>query len=321
MKNFFIKNRIILLAAALILVIAVSVGGYLLYQNLVTESVDATVEDEITSAKKATETEESSENSSEEENQFNFEDLSHLSRHAPNMYINWQHSETEYEAVTIDWKCTEDALGTYWAAHTWNNGYAGFQNIFGNHVLIFSLWDLKDGIRPTVEYSLSQSYGDFGGEGEGKHVYTSYDWKVNTWYSMKIDRVYENGKTYFSQYIKEEDGEWLKTATISYPVKYDYLSLTYVFQEDFMFNNLRRSCEVRNAGGLVAGTDTWVDWNECYISNSFFPTDDATWEHGVMENINFNCDYEDKRQSVWIQSGGYDDTPNDKTFPETIIIK
>ena len=132
MKNFFIKNRIILLAAALILVIAVSVGGYLLYQNLVTESVDATVEDEITSAKKATETEESSENSSEEENQFNFEDLSHLSRHAPNMYINWQHSETEYDAVTIDWKCTEDAWGTYWAAHTWDNGYAGFQNIFNN---------------------------------------------------------------------------------------------------------------------------------------------------------------------------------------------
>lgn len=324
MKNFFTRNRIIILVTSIVLIIGILIGGYFIYQGLDNESVVATEEDDTTKKKSTTESNSDSEDSSEdvtkEENPEPFPDYSHLLRHAPNMYINWCHEETEYDAVTIDWKCTEDAWGTYWAVHNWTNGYAGFQNILNSHVLIFSLWDLEDGTRPTVEFSLSDTYGDFGGEGEGKKVYTEYDWKVNTWYSMKIDRVYENGKTYFSQYIKEEDGEWLKTATISYPVKHD-LSITYVFQEDFLFNNTRRSCEVKNAGGLVAGTKKWVDWNECYISNSFFPTAEATWESGVMENVSFNCDYEFDGKSIWIQSGGYDDTPNNKSYPITLTIQ
>ena len=71
------------------------------------------------------------------------------------------------------------------------------------------------------------------------------------------------------------------------------------------------------AGGLIAGTDTWEYWKSCEITNSFFPTRDATWENGAMENVSFDCNYKNNGDSIWIQSGGYDDTPSNITFPTT----
>lgn len=254
-------------------------------------------------------------------------DPSTLLRHAPNMYIEWMSSGLEYDAITIDWRCTEDTPCTYWAVHNWNapdtmGGYAGFQTLEdGKHLILLSLWDLPDGTRPTVEFALNGKYGDFGGEGEGKQVYTEYDWKVNTWYTMKIEQEYKLGKTYFTQYVKEGDGAWLKTACISYPEKYDNFSGSHLFQEDFGFTNQRRSCEVRNAGGKIAGTREWEMWKECLISNSFYPEDG---EYGVVQgisNVNFDCDYKNNGISIWIQSGGYDDTPRGKEYPSYEYLK
>ena len=62
-------------------------------------------------------------------------------------------------------------------------------------------------------------------------------------------------KTYYEQYIKEEGGEWLKTAVISYPVAGKWFYGSSMFQEDFTFNNLMRSCRLRNACARVSGTD------------------------------------------------------------------
>ncbi len=302
-----INKKIIVGVVLVILLVAISVSGLFLWKQLENDSADATVD-----------TPHTEEQSSTTETQASLEELlfpSKLLRHAPNMYVQWLSENSQFDAVTIDWKCTEDAMGTYWAVHNWSYGYAGFQNVLGHRVLLLSLWNMEDGTRPTVEYSYNGYHGDFGGEGEGKQVYTNYNWKLDTWYSMKIERVYENSKTYFTQYIKEGDGEWLKTASISYPVEAHWIDVTHVFQEDFIFNNRSRSCEVKNAGGLIAGTDTWEIWTECEITNSFFPTNDATWENGAMENISFDCNYENKGNSIWIQSGGKDDTPNDKTYP------
>ncbi len=293
-------------AILLFLVVALSFFGIFLWKHLKSEMVNTPIETTSTTGPETTES-----------------PLfpSRLLRHAPNIYVQWLSENSEFDAVTIDWKCTEDARGTYWAVHQWSYGYAGFQNFLGKHVLLLSLWNLPDGTRPTIEYTSGGHHGDFGGEGEGKQVYTPYDWKVNTWYSMKIERHYENNKTYFTQYIKEENGEWLKTASISYPIKARLFEVTNVFQEDFTFNNLRRSFEVKNAGGLIADTETWDFWKKCNITNSFFPTRDATWESGAMENVSFDCDYKNKGESLWIQSGGYDDTPNDKTYPANETLK
>ena len=323
MSEFLKKNRIVLIAVALVLVVAIGVGSFFVIQKNQEESATTTTE-RSKKSKKETTTEESTEevtNEEEEDIDTLFPDLSHLARHAPNMYIEWVDDGSMYNAVTIDWKCTEDAWGTYWAVHNWSYGYAGFQNVLGQHVLLLSLWDLDDGTRPAIEYTTSDFHGDFGGEGEGKQVYTHYDWKVDTWYSMKIEQHYSDGKTYFTQYIKEEDGEWLKTASISYPKKVSFLHVTSLFQEDFSFNNLSRSCEVKNAGGWVSGTNKWVQWTNANVTNSFFPDNEATWENGVMENISFNCDYRCDGTTIWVESGGYDLTPKDKSFPAYVTIK
>ncbi len=290
--------RIILL----IVVVALSFSGIFLWNQLEPEPVEDIDIPESTSAEQTTESPIFP---------------SRLLRHAPNIYIQWLSENSEFDAVTIDWKCTEDAWGTYWAVHQWSYGYAGFQNFLGKHVLLLSLWDLSDGTRPTIEYTTGGHHGDFGGEGEGKQVYTLFDWKVNTWYSMKIERLFQNDKTYFTQYIKEENGDWIKTASISYPTDVQLFEATSFFQEDFAFNNQRRSCEVKNAGGLIANTGTWDYWKSGEITNSFFPTSDATWGNGAMENISFDCTYKNRGDSIWIQAGGYDDTPSNITFPTT----
>ena len=137
-------------------------------------------------------------------------------RHAPNMYINWA-SNQSFDAVDVDWLCDQDATNTYWAVHNWSNGYAGFQNKDGEHVLLLSLWDLPDGTSPQIEYVSDGKNGDFGGEGTGKQVFTNYNWQVGKWYSMRVQIDKIDNKVIYSQWIKEENGDWLKTAAISYP--------------------------------------------------------------------------------------------------------
>lgn len=226
-----------------------------------------------------------------------------MPRHAPNMYVDWI-ADNEYDIISVDWYCERDALNTYWAVHNWDCGYAGFQNKDGNHVLLLSLWDLADGTQPEIEYVLDGQNGTFDGEGTGKQVFTNYAWKADTWYTMCIKMSISDDKTYYEQYIKEEGGEWLKTAVISYPVAGKWFYGSSMFQEDFAFNNLMRSCRLRNACARVSGTDNWELWNRCIISNSFFPTDDATWDHGVQLDIHFNCHWEICDSYVFVQSGG-----------------
>ncbi len=235
-------------------------------------------------------------------------------RHAPNMYVDWI-TNNEYDVISVDWYCDEDALNTYWAVHNWENGYAGFQNKDGNHVLLLSLWDLPDGTNPTIEYVLDGTNGNFGGEGTGKQVFTNYNWEVGKWYSMCIQLSSDNNKTYYTQYVREENDDWLKTAVISYPVVGDRFYGSSMFQEDFTFNNLSRSCGLRNACGKIYGTDIWESWDLCKITNSFFPTDDATWEKGVENNIDFNCNWENYSDYVWVQSGGKGFASNGKQIP------
>lgn len=227
----------------------------------------------------------------------------YLPRHAPNMYVDWI-TDNEYDAICVDWYCEEDAENTYWAVHNWNSGYAGFQNKDGKHVILLSLWDLDDGTTPTIEYVRDGLNGNFGGEGTGKQVFTNYNWGVGKWYSMCIQVSSDSKKSYYTQYVKEENSEWIKTATISYPRTGDYFTRSSIFQEDFTFNNLSRSCRVKNACGRIYGATEWESWNECKISNSYFTTMDATWDDGVEWNVTFDCDWKSTGDYVWIQSGG-----------------
>lgn len=239
-------------------------------------------------------------------------------RHAPNVYVDWKSSGDyiyTYDAFVIDWKCTESAEGTYWAVHNWDGGYAGFQDKgdMGNFVLL-SLWDLYDGTKPRVEYySSDYDYGDFDHEGNGAYVFTPYEWKEDVWYTMKIEITYQGEKTIFTQYICEDGGDWLKTAALSYPVHVEINIPTHVFQEDFDFNDLSRSCMLRNAAGRYAETGEWDYWNEFMIESSYYP-DDQNPEDGLW-SVDYGCDYIIHEDAVEIFSGGRGTKPNGKEMP------
>jgi hypothetical protein len=244
-------------------------------------------------------------------------DESYRLRHAPNMYVDWVSSSDyvgAYDTFVIDWKCTETAEGTYWAVHEWDEGYAGFQDRENAcNVVLMSLWNLPDGTQPQVEYySDPYDYGNFDHEGNGAYVFTPYDWEVGVWYSMKIEITYEENKTVFTQYVCKEGEDWLKTAALSYPTIVEITRPTHVFQEDYCFNDLPRSCMLRNAAGRFKETSEWDYWNDYIVDSSYYPDEN---DENSLWSVSFGCDYKIHNDSVEIFSGGRGNIPSGKEMP------
>lgn len=189
--------------------------------------------------------------------------------------------------------------------------------------MILSLWD-QSGYRPTVEYARDSNGSDFGGEGTGKHVITTYPWKVGKWYTMKVKITYEAGKSVVRQYVREDKGKWKQMAAISYPVEHYVFSYCSFFQEDYGKTNRQRACYVRNARGKGAVTGKWHKWKTYVISNTYFPQG-ATWENGVRWNVNYNCSCGISKTgtAIWVRSGGHQTTEQteSKIFPYTCRLK
>ena len=122
--------------------------------------------------------------------------------------------------------------------------------------------------------------------------------------------------------IRKNNGKWIKTAVISYPLSSYHFEGDSMFQEDFTFNNLGRACKLRNAYGRRAGSSKWVSWKKFYVSNAYLPTDPPTWD-SAMWNISFDTNWalRDHKTAVWVQSGGSDFTKNQKTIPITYTVK
>lgn len=236
-------------------------------------------------------------------------------RSAPNIYVDWTLNGS-CDVLSVDWYCEVAGANTYWAVHNWDAGYAGFQVVDGKHVLLMSLWDLEDGTRPRIEYSLDGRNGDFDGEGTGKQVFTNYNWEVGKWYTMRIQVYTENDRSYYEQWICEEGGPWCKTAVVSYPVPGRTFANDAMFQEDFTFNNVLRTCRLRNAYGRRSGTGKWDPLNNFQISNNYFPTDPPTWDN-VLWNIDYNCDWGMEDGYVRLSTGGGDFTSIGKAPPVT----
>lgn len=169
----------------------------------------------------------------------------------------WE-EDRPYKSICTDWRCDIDAPNTYYNVHNWVNyegqyqnvqsgsGYTGFQNINGKHVIIFSLWGNEKGI-PNVEFSQKDAYVDtFQGEGTGMKVITPYDWKVNTWYSLKVQAGTEGGYTYYDLLVKESGKDWKIIATIRFPEPNLGFPYDLSFLEDWTYNGYKRGHSLRN---------------------------------------------------------------------------
>lgn len=251
-----------------------------------------------------------------------------LKNQAPNMVVEYPDSGS-YDLVMVNWYCETDAENTYWAVHQFStnavDGYAGFQNSGGNHVILFSIWDHGSNY-PVVEYVSSKtdlSNLNFGGEGTGKHIFTDYSWEVGKWYTMCIGTKTISGKTYYAQWIAEKGStKWFLCGVISYPESGKFIGSDLMFQEDFTFNNLLRKCRLQDAFGRYNGTDDWHRWNSYNISNTFYKYIETT---SPVYNFKYDCDHGTDHSAtyVFVQSGGEDLTnPVERpmTLPDTVGI-
>ncbi len=235
------------------------------------------------------------------------------------MYIDWDILGSSYDMIQADFRCDIDYSGTYWAVHNWNNGYAGFQNKSGNHVLLLSIWD-NGSICPEIEYynSLADTNDfDFDGEGTGKHVFTYNNWSNSTWYSMTVATKSFDGCTFYAQWLSKSDtNDWVLIAIIRYPEEGHTLNKSSVFQEDFTFHESeKRGCSVSGAYGRNASTGNWESWDTGKIRTCYYPYSDNSvieWDYA------YNCDWgvasETRGSYVYLCAGG-DSSPPSSTLP------
>ena len=219
---------------------------------------------------------------------------------APNMFVDYFNYDGEsvdhsdMDMIIVDWRCYTDSPGTYWAVHQFSSGsgidgYAGFINDGTSHRVLFSLWN--DGTDyPIVEYVSGLSQLDdltFSGEGNGKHIFTNYNWTTGTWYTMCIGAKTVAGKTYYAQWIRRETTtKWILCGVISFPVSNKVIKHDSMFQEDYGKNNNERISNLRNAFGKKYGESNWVPWEHYQISNNIYI-------NGVLtdQNIRYDCHY------------------------------
>ncbi|MBQ8160828.1 MAG: DUF3472 domain-containing protein [Clostridia bacterium] len=211
----------------------------------------------------------------------------------------------QYEILEGQWMCRDVAENTYYCLHNWYNasgnytgivdgsGYAGFQYKDGQTWAILSIWDTETG-HAGIEYAPPFSVGEpFGGEGEGLHILVPYAWETGIWYTMRVQAWSDSRKTYYEMWVKPENGDWEQLAVISYSVPNQGFTWDCFFLEDWMGNDLSRSCYLR---GYYARKDrVWVSLSNYAISNY----------RGTQQNVTRDCYYGSwGLDAIYLQSGG-----------------
>ncbi|MED3485475.1 DUF3472 domain-containing protein [Bacillus toyonensis] len=223
---------------------------------------------------------------------------------APGVYVTPKNSVSS-DIISIDWSPVQTAPYTYWAVHNWNQGgeaggYAGFQQQSGfdengKRTLHFAVWDpisSKEAIK--AEYvSPASVASNFGGEGTGLKIQTTYDWKNYNWYRMTMRSWQENGHTKFGQWLKDiSKNQWKLIGIMDFPVP--NVTFNYgqtLFQEDWAGNGQDvREARVKNGYGRNISDKKWVSWNTQSIDG--------------QEPLNNNWDGGATSEYLWFKAGG-----------------
>ena len=230
------------------------------------------------------------------------------------MYLNWNtgNSCNESDRAMIDWMCNKKAKATSWKLIGFTGGYACSQywnsEQFG---LLLAIWnDNTNHYYPEIEYvspHAVENDWDFGGEGNGKHVFITLDMSEDTWYTMCIGTKVMFGRKYYAMWFKEKTSfNWILAAVISYTNPNQSFSTFSSFQEDYLLNEQNRKCSFRNALTHSSANDVWYSWSNYQIKSSYFPYDYTTWDTCEW-NVCFDCDYSTPNNtSILLDSGSID---------------
>lgn len=161
------------------------------------------------------------------------------SRRGPSVHMGYTvpaNTEYFYNEMTIP--KGQDAIGSYFMANGFGQGYMGIQvKSPSERWILFSVWDADNGAKTTL---VSKGAGvvdnAFGGEGTGGQTYLSYDWAAGTTYRF-ITRARPDGKggsDYSAWFFAPETGKWRYIATWKRPAISTYLTGVHSFLENFI---------------------------------------------------------------------------------------
>ena len=161
------------------------------------------------------------------------------SRRGPSVHMGYTvpaNTEYFYNEMTIP--MGQDAIGSYFMANGFGQGYMGIQvKSPAERWILFSVWDADNGAKTTL---VSKGAGvvdnAFGGEGTGGQTYLSYNWVAGTTYRF-ITRARPDGNggsDYSAWFFAPETGKWRYIATWKRPAISTYLTGVHSFLENFI---------------------------------------------------------------------------------------
>ena len=162
------------------------------------------------------------------------------SRRGPSVHMSYStpaHTEYLYNELTIP--VGEDAVGSYFMANGFGEGYFGIQVKEEERWVLFSVWDADSGKTTLVKKGPEVVSNEFGGEGTGGQSYLVYPWKAGTTYPF-ITRVRPDGQgntLYSSWFYAVEQGQWRFIATWKRPATNTWLTGAHSFCENFIDTN------------------------------------------------------------------------------------
>jgi hypothetical protein len=184
-----------------------------------------------------------------------------------------QDTEYFYNEVTVP--TGQDAIGSYYMANGFAEGYFGMQvNSPSERRFLFSVWDADGGAKTTL---VSKGAGvidnRFGGEGTGGQSYLAFNWIAGNTYKF-VTRAHPDGAgntDYSAWFFAPELGVWKYLATWKRPGTATYLTDVYSFIENFDDTRgyLERAANYGNQWARTAN-GTWVE-----LTNAGFTGDDV----------------------------------------------
>jgi hypothetical protein len=164
------------------------------------------------------------------------------SRRGPSVHMGYTtpaNTEYFYNEVTVPGG--QDAIGSYYMANGFGQGYFGIQvNSASERRVLFSVWDADNGAKTTlVKKGPGVVDNGFGGEGTGGQSYLVYNWVAGNTYRF-ITRVRPDGAggtDYSAWFYAPELASWRYIATWKRPATTTWLTGAYSFLENFIDTN------------------------------------------------------------------------------------
>lgn len=219
------------------------------------------------------------------------ENMYYWSRRGPSCHLNYdvpQGEEISYYYSEIQVPEGQDAIGSYFMANGFGEGYFGFQvNSPTERRVLFSVWspyetdkpgEIPDDYKIVLNKKGPNVYtGEFGNEGSGGQSYLKYNWKAGATYKFLL-KGQPDGKgntDYTAWFSGPEQANWLLIASFKRPHTDKNLTRFHSFLENFIPNNghLGRSANYKNqwvrnkSGNWIKVKSASLSVDDTYRSN------------------------------------------------------